>query len=152
MPRIVETTVCHLGELSVEAREKARAWFRESMDTDDWYEFVYEDFEAICAILGVRLKTRAMRLHGSGTRQKPCIYFRGFWSQGDGACFEGFYSHAKGGPHKIRAHAPQDGELHRIADALQAVQKRNFYQLHADASHRGRYTHEYCMANLGRAR
>jgi hypothetical protein len=146
MPRIVETTVYQLGELSVEAKEKARAWFRESMDTDDWYEFVYEDFEAICAILGVRLKTRTVRLYGGGTRQKPCVYFRGFWSQGDGACFEAFYSHAKGTPHKIRAHAPQDGELHRIADTLQAVQKRNFYQLHADASHRGRYTHEYCMA------
>ena len=146
MPRIVETTVYQLGELSVEAREKARAWFRESMDTDDWYEFVYEDFEAICAILGVRLKTRAVRLYGGGTRQRPCVYFRGFWSQGDGASFEAFYSHANGASRKIKAHAPQDGELHRIADALQAVQKRNFYQLHADASHRGRYTHEYCMA------
>lgn len=146
MPRIVETTVYQLGELSVEAREKARAWFRESMDTDDWYEFVYEDFEAICAILGVRLKTRAVRLYGGGTGQRPCVYFRGFWSQGDGASFEAFYSHANGASRKIKAHAPQDGELHRIADALQAVQKRNFYQLHADASHRGRYTHEYCMA------
>jgi hypothetical protein len=146
MPRIVETTVYQLGELSVEAREKARAWFRESMDTDDWYEFVYEDFEAICAILGVRLKTRAVRLYGGGTGQRPCVYFRGFWSQGDGACFDAFYSHAKDAPHRIRAHAPQDGELHRIADALQAVQKRNFYQLHADASHRGYYYHEYCMA------
>ena len=146
MPRIVETTVYQLGELSVEAREKARAWFRESMDTDDWYEFVYEDFEAICAILGVRLKTRAVRLYGGGTRQRPCVYFRGFWSQGDGASFEAFYSHANGASRKIKAHAPQDGELHRIANALQTVQKRNFYQLHADASHRGRYTHEYCMA------
>ncbi|MBW7946609.1 MAG: antitoxin of toxin-antitoxin stability system [Sphingomonadaceae bacterium] len=146
MPRIVETTVYQLGELSVEAQEKARAWFRESMDTDGWYEFVYEDFEAICAILGVRLKTRVVRLYGGGTRQKPCVYFRGFWSQGDGACFEAFYSHARGAAHTIRAHAPQDGELHRIADALQAVQKRNFYQLRADATHRGHYYHEYCMA------
>jgi len=146
MPRIVETTVYQLGEMSVEAREKARACFRESMDTDDWYEFVYDDFEAICAILGVRLKTRAVRLYGGGTRQRPCVYFCGFWSQGDGASIEAFYSHANGASRKIKAHAPQDGELHRIADSLQAVQKRNFYQLRAEASHRGRYTHEYCMA------
>lgn len=36
--------------------------------------------------------------------------------------------------------------LHRIADALQTVQRRNFYQLRAEASHRGHYYHEYCMA------
>lgn len=35
-----------------------------------------------------------------------------------------------GQPRKIRSHAPQDGELHRIADALQAIQRRSFYQLH----------------------
>lgn len=46
----------------------------------------------------------------------------------------------------IREYAPQDTELHRIADALQAIQRRNFYQLRADASHRGHYYHEYCMA------
>jgi hypothetical protein len=46
----------------------------------------------------------------------------------------------------IRAHAPQDTELHAIADALQAAQRRNFYQLRADITHRGRYNHEYCMA------
>ena len=146
MPRIVETTVYQLGELSVEAQEKARAWFRESMDTDGWYEFVYEDFEAICAILGVRLKTRAVRIRGGGTRQKPCVYFRGFWSQGDGACFETFYSYRKYAPRRIRQYAPQDVELHRIADALQAIQHRNFYQLRAETRHSGHYYHEYCMS------
>jgi hypothetical protein len=50
------------------------------------------------------------------------------------------------GTQKIRDHAPKDGELHRIADALQAIQRRNFYQLHATVTHRDRYYHEYCMA------
>ena len=40
---------------------------------------------------------------------------------------------------------PQGHELHRIADALQAVQKRNFWQLQAEISHRGRYCHPYSM-------
>ena len=44
-------------------------------------------------ILGIRLKTTPVRLMGGGTRQKPCIWFSGFWSQGDGACFEGYFSH-----------------------------------------------------------
>jgi hypothetical protein len=35
--------------------------------------------------------------------------------------------------------------LHSIADRLQDVQKRNFYQLRAAISHRGHYFHEYCM-------
>lgn len=145
MPEIVETTVYRLNELSDAAREKARAWYREGGISYEWYEFVYDDFIRVCKILGVRLKTRAVRLMGGG-RPEPCIWFRGFWSQGDGACFEAFYSYRKNAPSEIRAYAPQDDELHRVADALQAIQRRNFYQLHAEASHRGHYYHEYCMA------
>jgi len=146
MPRIVETTVYQLEELSEAARDKARAWYRESAPGDDWHEFVFEDFEAICAILGVRLATRSVRLFGGGTRQKPCIWFSGFASQGDGASFEGSLRFAAGARKAIRAHAPQDGELHRIADALQAIQRRNFYHLRADANQRGRGCHEYSMS------
>jgi hypothetical protein len=53
---------------------------------------------------------------------------------------------SRAAPRKIRGYAPKDGELHRIADALQAIQRRNFYQLHAGIVHRDRYYHEYCMA------
>ena len=85
-------------------------------------------------------------MFGGGTRQKPCIWFSGFGSQGDGACFEGAYRFATGARKAIRAQAPQDSELHRIADALQAIQRRNFYQLRADVSQRGRGCHEYSMS------
>ncbi|MBY6239588.1 antitoxin of toxin-antitoxin stability system [Methylosinus sp. Sm6] len=146
MPEIVKTTVYRLDELSDAAKEKARAWYREGAFDHDWFEFIYEDFERVSEILGLRLKTRSVRLHGGGTRQKPCIWFRGFWSQGDGACFETFYSYRKTTRRRIREYAPQDAELHRIADALQAIQRRNFYQLSAEARHRGHYCHEYCMA------
>ena len=78
-------------------------------------------------------------------RDKPNVFFRGFWSQGDGASFEGSWSHAKGSARNIRAHAPRDGELHRIADALQDAQRRNFYQLHASIRQRGHYCHENTM-------
>ncbi|KYO54158.1 antitoxin of toxin-antitoxin stability system [Tistrella mobilis] len=145
MPEIIETTVYRLDELSDAAKQKARAWYREGNFDYDWFESVYDDFERICAIIGVRLDTHSVRLYGGGARQKPAIWFSGFWSQGDGACFEGRYSHAKGALHRIRDYAPQDDELHRIADALQAIQQRNFYQLHAVVTHRGRYCHEYSM-------
>src|SRR5271165_3112024 len=116
--RIVETSVYEFTELSDAAKDKARVWFRETID-DDWWDSVYDDFERICPILGVTLATRAVRLFGGGTRQKPCIWFSGFASQGDGASFEGAYGFATGARKAIRAHAPQDSELHRIADGLQ---------------------------------
>ena len=83
---------------------------------------------------------------GSGTRQKPCIWFSGFSSQGDSASFEATVGHAKGSTREIRAYAPKDQALHSIADSLQAAQRQNFYQLSADVTHRGRYYHENCMS------
>jgi hypothetical protein len=126
MPEIIETTVYRINELSNAAKEKARAWYREGGFDYDWYDAVYEDFQCIAEILGLRLKTRAVRLMGGGTRQEPRIWFRGFWSQGDGACFETFYSYRKEATRRIREYAPQDTTLHGIADALQATQRRNF--------------------------
>ena len=76
----------------------------------------------------------------------PTSGFPASGARGDGACFEGRYGYAKDAPRKIRDHAPKDGELHRIADALQVIQRRNFYQLHATVTHRDRYYHEYSMA------
>lgn len=146
MPEIIETTVYRLDELDETAKERARDWYRERAFDHDWYGCVFDDFEAICGILGVRFKTDAVRLMGGGTRPKPRIYFRGFWSQGDGACFEATYRYADGAAAEIRAHASKDAELHRIADAFQAIQRRNFYQLKADIAHRDRYCHEYSMA------
>ncbi len=146
MPEVIETTVYRLDELSDDAKNKARAWYREGGFDYDWYDAVYEDFQRIAKILGIRLKTRTVRLMGGGSRQEPCIWFRGFWSQGDGACWEGFYSYRKNATAEIRSYAPQDTTLHGIADALQAIQRRNFYQLRAEAGHRGHYCHEYCMA------
>ena len=105
MPRIIETTVYGIEELSDRAKEAARFWYRETCLDHEWYDFVYEDFETICRILGIALR-------------------------------------AKG----IRAHAPQDTELHRIADTLQEAQRRNFFQLHTTIRQRGNYCHEYGMA------
>ena len=146
MPRIIETTVFTIDELSDAVKDNARIWYRDQGLHEDWYDFVYEDFETICRILGIALRTSPVRLYGDGTRDKPHVWFRGFSSQGDGASFEGRYSHAKGAAKAIRAHAPRDAELHRIADALQAVQKQNFWQLNASIRQRGRYCHEYTMA------
>lgn len=145
MPEIICTTVYQFPELSDAAKEKARNWYRELGPHDDWWDAVYEDFERVCVILGIRLKTTPVRLMGGGTRAKPSIWFSGFCNQGDGASFEGYLSHAKGAAARIRDYAPTDATLHGIADRLQAIQRRNFYQLAAEVSHRGRYYHECTM-------
>lgn len=145
MPAIIETTVYQLDELADEAKESARSWYRQHGFDYDWYDSVFEDFGRVCHLLGIDLRTRPVRLMGGGARGEPCIFFSGFSSQGDGACFEGHYEYARGSCRTIRDYAPEDVELHRIADALEAIQWRNFYQLSATARHRGRYSHEYCM-------
>jgi hypothetical protein len=128
MPEVICTTVYQFPELSDAAKDKARSWYRELGPHDAWWDAVYEDFE------------------DGGTRAKPSIWFSGFWSQGDGACFEGCWSHAKGAAARIRDYAPKDATLHGIADRLQAIQRRNFYQLAAEVCHRVRYYHEYTMS------
>ncbi len=104
MPHIVETTVYPLDELSEAGRDKARTWYRERAFEDDWYDCTYENFEMICNVLGVHLKTRPVRFFGGGTRARSCIYFNGFWSQGDGACFEAQYAYDKDGAPTPRRH------------------------------------------------
>ncbi|PWK55547.1 antitoxin of toxin-antitoxin stability system [Roseicyclus mahoneyensis] len=145
MPRIVETLVYRLDELDAPAQDRARGWYRGIGFDHDWHDAVYDDFQQIAAILGLRFRTTPVRLYGGGTRQAPCIWFRGFWSQGDGAAFEAWYRYAPRAAQRIRAHAPQDVELHRITEALQQVQRRNFYQLRAETSLRGHYCHARSM-------
>ena len=146
MPRIVETVVYELPELSESARERARAWYRDTCLDHEWYDTVFEDFETVCVLLGVSLRTQIVRLVGGGTRETPNLYFRGFSSQGDGASFEGAYRYAPNAARAIRDYAPKDPTLHGIADDLQRIQRRNFYQLGARIRQSGRYCHEYSMA------
>ena len=146
MPDVISTTVYRIDELPEVFKERARAWYREGGFDHDWYDAVYEDFQHIAEILGIRLKTRGTRLSGGRTRQDPCIWFSGFWSQGDGAAWEGWYFYRKSAAAELRAYAPKDKTLHRIAETLQAAQRRNFYQLRAEVISRGNYYHAFTMA------
>ena len=78
MPRTVETVVYELEELPDTAKEQVRAWYRETCLEHEWYDAVFEDFETICEILGVTLRTSPVRLMGGGTREKPHLWFRGY--------------------------------------------------------------------------
>ncbi len=134
-------TIFKFDELPSEAaKEKARAWYRHASEGDDfWQECVIEDAIQCAEIIGIEIgKCR----HSN----RPAVYFSGFWPQGDGASFEGRYAYKKGAAKAIRQHAPQDAELHRIADRLQTLQKRIFYRGVFDVTQSGRYSDEYTMS------
>lgn len=94
---------------------------------DNWHESVTDDAKQIASLMGWNIDR---------------VYFTGFWSQGDGACFEGSFAYAKGCARNVRRYAPQDERLHDIADRWQALQVRNFYMLEGTVRHRGHYYHE----------
>lgn len=145
MPVTVTRTLYYYEDLDEKGKEKAREWYRTASAGDSfWSECVIEDAANMADILGIDLRTRRVKLMGGGTRMEPAIYWSGFWSQGDGACFEGTYKYAKGSTEKIRKEAPKDEELHKIADRLAAVQRPFWWQLVATVKHRGHYYHEHC--------
>lgn len=124
--RTIKHNLYLFDELSSSAKEKARDWFKEGFPNSyDWYDSVFDDAIQCAKILGIKFDKGVAK--GS-----PAIFFSGFWNQGDGARYEGSYRYAKGSTKRIRAYAPFDMDLHLIADELQEVQRRNFYQLEAN--------------------
>lgn len=129
MPRIIQTTVFQFDELSDKAKDRAREWYRTaSADDTYWYENVFDDAKECLKLAGFRIDR---------------IYFSGFSSQGDGACFEGTWGAEDAQPVKaMKQHAPQDKRLHAIAaDARQIA--RQSRDACARIKHRGHYYHEY---------
>jgi hypothetical protein len=125
----VTTKVYSFDELSDEAKQAAIEKLYDINVDYEWWDSDFEDVKAIATLMGIEIED---------------IYFSGFSSQGDGACFTGYYSYAKQAPKKVKDYAPQDEELHRIALALQTAQRSCFYGLQARIEHRGHYSHEYC--------
>jgi hypothetical protein len=142
MREVTETkTLFKFDELSPEAQEKAIEAYRAGDLDYEWYDGVYQNVEDAAKILGIELGQKPVKLMNGDTRYNPAIYFSGFWNQGDGACFEGSYSYAKGAVKAIKDEFPTDEKLHRIAADLQAVQAKEFYQLAATVTHNDRYYH-----------
>jgi hypothetical protein len=131
----------------METRDKLIEQHRYINVEDNWWDSVYDDFRMICSIIGVDLD-----------KNEP--QFSGFASQGDGASFMGVYrAFVKHGysttpatlyyetaPAKIREHAPEDTELHRIADEL-CLLSRIYFPITISVARFGasRYVHEQTM-------
>lgn len=87
MSRTIETEVYQYSELDDAAKEKACDWYRDaSRDTSFWSEHILDEAPKLLAWCGFSIDTRR------GTKHEPAIYWNGFYSQGDGACFEGSWA------------------------------------------------------------
>ena len=128
MPRIKQTTVFQFNELSDTAKERARQKYREQGFDYEWYGGTFDDAKNCLNLAGFKIER---------------IFFSGFSSQGDGACFEGTWSAEAARPVKaMKQHAPTDKRLHAIAAAAREIAKRD-KAAYAVIEHRGHYYHEY---------
>src|SRR5262245_48325937 len=87
------TSVYTFDELSDEAKDTAREWFRRGLEFDA--EPVLEDAERMADILGINIRTKRATLGNGSTKMIQNIYY----SVGDrdaGACYDGSYSYKKG--------------------------------------------------------
>ena len=138
--RTIQTTVYSFDELSDAAKDKARDWYLKSGADDNFFaECVTDDAAEIAELFG--LDIRKTRTDGT-----PTVYWSGFSSQGDGACFEGRYAYKAGGLKAVKECAPLDANLHAIVERLQAIQARHFYKFTASTRHSGHYYHSRCMS------
>ena len=132
MSRTITTTVYKYAELSDKAKDKARDWFRNGFYDDSfWSDCVIDDAKACLEHLGWDVDR---------------IYFSGFSSQGDGACFEGQFDSSRVSLKGLRAHAPKDAELRRICRGLAKLARSNKRRgFTATVKHSGHYYHDGCV-------
>jgi hypothetical protein len=129
----IEYKLAKFEELTDSQKEQAMDRYRDwNVDGGyDWYDGVYEDATTIAELMGIDVDR---------------IYFSGFSSQGDGACFEGSFSYKKGMVKAVKAYAPLDKELHNIALSIQELHRKAFYGAYGKVRHSGHYYHERSMS------
>ncbi len=138
--KTISVTVYKFEDLSPEAKETARKWWRGTLDSF-WSDAVIEDAVTCAACLGIEVDAHPVKLMGGGTRQDPAVYWTGFYNQGDGACFEGTYRFRRGWRKALEGYAPKDSDLFRIGEELQDAQRRLKWTGVARVKHTGRYCH-----------
>ncbi len=109
-------------ELSEKAKEKAREDYTSSdYPHDEWWDAVYEDAVRMGKMLGITIEYKTNTTSKGRTYETTCIWFSGFCSQGDGACFDADYTFAPDAIDKITEET-DDKVLLRIAQKLTMMQ------------------------------
>lgn len=133
--RTIELHIFKYSELSDKAKEKARDRYREALAGDNFFaEYVIEDFHETLKALGFDpYKRVSSRATGYNAKLRSTVQWSGFWSQGDGAAFEGRWRAENFNPKELLANRPVDAlsndatnanaELHRIAAEILACKK-----------------------------
>lgn len=121
-------TVYTFAELSGPARQRA---------IDDHRQFIAEQWDGETTIEDAK---QMLAFSGFDVGR---VFYSGFSNQGDGACFEGSWRASDVAAPAMKDNAPEDKELHRIADGMAAIAA--LYPLASfSVTHKGRYSHEYC--------
>lgn len=137
--RTKQITLYQFDELSDKAKERAREWYREvSAGDNDFADFPTEDFAEIAAFCGWDIKQRPVKLMGGGTRHEPDVYWSVGYGGDTGASFAGGWSASRVNAAGLKAHAPVDKELHRLADRFDSL-AATYPQAYANVTHSGRY-------------
>ena len=121
MTETEEKTKFKFSELSDTAKDTARDKHRYTAVEDDWWDNVYEDAVRMAALLGIRISATSHQTAKGRVYQTTDISFSGFWSQGDGACFEGQYQFRADAVEQVTQET-NDEELLRIANELTLLQ------------------------------
>ena len=120
--------------LSKERRDALLEKHRDANVFDEWWDSVYEMFTETCDAAGIEIDTHTIRTVGGKQAQRRSIYFSGFWSQGDGACF--------------------DGRVNNWIKFFEAMKRPDLVTLYQKTdkglaltwSHEGRYYHANCVS------
>ena len=131
--RTIEHTLLKFEELTDEQKktvlDKNRDW---NVEGFDWFEYTIDDAKTIGNLLGIDIDD---------------VFFSGFWSQGDGACFTGSFCHTKNIVKNITEHVGgTDKELIQIAKEIQELFRKSFYMANGTIKHTGHYNHERSMS------
>ena len=124
-PVDAEVTVFTYDELSPKAQERAREWWLEGYDFD--HEMTFEDVRTQAMGLGINIEH---------------IFFSGFCSQGNGACFQGRWDAPDCKPDGVIENCPTDDRLHQVALAFKHIIEE-WPHAYFEVTQRGRYMHKH---------
>lgn len=148
--RVKHTNLYQYNELSDGAKIRAREWYRSAADEAEFQlENVLDEFPEVAKALGWTLG----KARGSN---RPAVYYSGFSSQGDGACFEGSWRAKDCSPAALLADSPQmyidatgksetcklNADLHKVAAPFIDLAGR-FPDATGESTHTGHYYHAH---------
>jgi len=153
--RVKETSVYQFDELSDKAKERAREWYRDASQGDEWWDCTYDSIQDAAKYLGIEIDTTTNKHIGGYTKDgtwnpnqetqhtEPCIYFSGFSSQGDGACFYGTWKaeHMKT-LEELKADFGDDSKLYALHSALWAYKEQYPSSWCTSTRYSSHYSHE----------